>query len=89
VSDWVTGEKEQAATLADNEQIRNSEAPRLVRRRPVTPKRATKALYMQKKYSDAFDRVVLEQKIATGKRQAPELAEEAIELLCEKYGIKL
>ena len=89
MSDWVEGDSKQAENLADSEQVRNNAAPRLVRRRPATPKRSTKALYMQKKHADAFDRVVLEQKIATGKRQAPELAEEAIELLCEKYGIEL
>ena len=87
--DWVSGDSKQAESLADNEQIRNTEAPRMVRRRAVAPKRETKAVYIQKKYSDALDRVVFEQKVATGKKRAPELAEEAIALLCEKYGVDI
>jgi hypothetical protein len=89
VSDWVAGDSEQAKILADNEQIRNTAAPRMVRRRAIAPKRETKAVYIQKKYSDGLDRVVFEQKVATGKKRAPELAEEAIALLCEKYNVEL
>jgi hypothetical protein len=36
----------------------------------------------------AFDRLVFEQKQAKGKK-APELAEEAIELLLKKYGLNI
>jgi hypothetical protein len=47
-----------------------------------------KSIYIQESYSLAFDKLVFEQKIAKGKK-APQLMEEAIELLLKKYGASL
>jgi len=73
----------QAKTLT----VVNESAPRLVRRKSA-PKRMQKPLFMQQKHVRGFEKLVFKEKQDGGKK-APELAEEAIELLLEKYGIKL
>ncbi|ORU94829.1 MAG: hypothetical protein A6F70_10035 [Cycloclasticus sp. symbiont of Bathymodiolus heckerae] len=85
---WMDEEDERAESQADTGQPPNAEAPQLVRKEAKAPPRATKGFYIQELHSMAFDRLVFEQKQAKGKK-APELAEEAIELLLKKYGLKI
>ncbi len=51
------------------------------------PKRMQKALYIQEKYSQTFDKLVFDQRRTRGKKST-QLAEEAFELLFQKYGDK-
>ncbi len=81
---WMDEEEERAEVQAQKGKRPNSTAPQLVRREAKAPPRATKGFYIQEKHSMAFDRLVFSQKQAKGKK-APELAEEAIELLLKKY----
>ena len=63
----------------------NNNAPRLiVSKKKVTPARVVKNLYIQESHIRAFDKLVFSQKMLKGKN-APELAEEAIELLLKQY----
>ncbi len=86
---WMEQEDERAEDLKDKGETANDEAPALVKRRKKSaPPRIQKPLYIQEKHATAFERLVFAQKVAKGKK-APELAEEAIELLLKKYGEKL
>ena len=84
---WMDEEKDRAEDLKKSGTTANDTAPKLAR---VTraPKRMQKAFYIQDKHAQAFDRLVFEQKTIKGKK-APELAEEAIEMLLKKYKAKL
>ena len=87
-SNWMDEDEERAEEQAKTGTPPNTQAPQLVRKEVKAPPRATKGFYIQEKHSRAFDRLVFEQKQAKGKK-APELAEEAIELLLKKYGLKI
>ncbi len=84
---WMQQEEERAEDLKKTGQTSNNAAPKLVRQHKAPP-RMQKAFYIQEKHATAFDDLVYAQKKAKGKK-APELAEEAIELLLKKYGGKL
>lgn len=87
-ADWMEEEDERAEMQATKGVTANSDAPLLVKKREQEPPRATKGFYIQETHAREFDRLVFEQKMAKGKK-APELAEEAIKLLLEKYGVSL
>lgn len=88
MSNWIADEKKSKTTggegvkTGDVDDVNNTDAPRLgvVQREPA---RKQKPLYMQAKHIAAFELLAFEQK---GTKKAPELAEEAIELLMAKYG---
>ncbi len=82
--DWMDAENNRADDLADTGMMENPSAAKLVRVNREPP-RFQKNLYLQKEIIDAFDQLVLQQKMIKGKK-APELAEEAIQLLLMKYG---
>ena len=84
---WMDEETQRAEDLAAGGTTQNAEAPQLVRAARA-PSRKQKAFYIQDGHAAAFERLVFDQKQAKGKK-APELAEEAIELLLAKYGSKL
>lgn len=88
-NNWIDEENARASELAKTGATTNNNAPLLVKttKKPA-PVRHIKSIYIQDSYSLAFDKLVFEQKIAKGKK-APELMEEAIELLLKKYGNKL
>lgn len=83
---WIDEENARASELVKTGNTTNNNAPLLVKttKKPA-PARHIKSVYIQDSYSLAFDKLVFEQKIAKGKK-APELMEEAIELLLKKYG---
>ncbi len=85
-ADWMEEEDQRAEGQAGTPP--NTKAPQLIRKEIKTPSRATKGLYIQEKHAQAFDRLVFSQKMEKGKK-APELAEEAIEMLLKKYKINL
>ena len=84
-NNWIDEENARASELAKTGATTNNNAPLLVRttKKPALV-RHIKSIYIQDSYSLAFDKLVFEQKIAKGKK-APELMEEAIELLLHKY----
>lgn len=84
---WMDEEESRAEALSQSNATENHNAPRLER---VTraPTRKQKAFYIQEKHAIAFEDLAFQQKRLKGKK-APELAEEAIELLLEKYNTKL
>lgn len=85
-NNWIDEENARASELAKTGTTTNNNAPLLVRttKKPA-PVRHIKSIYIQDSYSLAFDKLVFDQKIAKGKK-APQLMEEAIELLLKKYG---
>lgn len=85
-TNWM--DEDEARTDEQAGTIPNPKAPQLVRKEIKVPPRIRKGLYIQDIHSMAFDRVVFAQKQVKGKT-APELAEEAIELLLKKYKLKL
>ena len=85
-NNWIDEENARASELAKTGTTANNNAPLLVKTtKKPSPTRHIKSIYIQDSYSLAFDKLVFEQKIAKGKK-APELMEEAIELLLKKYG---
>lgn len=85
-NNWIDEENARATELAKTGTTTNTNAPLLVKNTKKTaPVRHIKSIYIQDSYSLAFDKLVFEQKIAKGKK-APQLMEEAIELLLKKYG---
>ncbi len=88
-NNWIDEENARASELARTGNTTNNNAPLLVKNiRKPAPVRHIKSIYIQDSYSLAFDKLVFQQKIAKGKK-APELMEEAIELLLRKYDSKL
>lgn len=85
-NNWIDEENARASELAKTGATTNDKAPLLVKttKKPA-PARHIKSIYIQDSYSLAFDKLVFQQKIAKGKK-APELMEEAIELLLKRYG---
>lgn len=84
-SSWIEEENARAKDLASTGRTSNNNAPRLiVSKKKVRPARVVKNLYIQESHIRAFDKLVFEQKMTKGKN-APELAEEAIELLLKQY----
>lgn len=81
---WMDEEEGRASALAATGKTQNASAPQLVRFSRAPP-RKQKAFYIQEQHAAAFERLVFAQKQAKGKK-APELAEEAIELLLGQYG---
>ncbi len=85
---WMDEEQGRAENLSKSGATANNQAPKLERVAPRAPTRKQKAFYIQDGHASAFERLVFEQKQQKGKK-APELAEEAIEMLLAKYGEKL
>lgn len=82
---WIEEENARAIDLAKTGGTSNNNAPRLiVSKKKVTPTRIVKNLYIQESHIRAFDKLAFSQKMLKGKN-APELAEEAIELLIKHY----
>ena len=81
---WANEEENRATELVNKGQTANDTAPKL-KRVDREPQRMQKAFYIQPKHAEAFEYFVFKQKKIKGKK-APELAEEAIKLLLEKYG---
>lgn len=83
---WMDEEESRASDLVESGQTTNDKAPKLAK---VTraPTRKQKAFYIQEKHADAFELLVFEMKKEGVK--APELAEQAIELLLKKYDKKV
>lgn len=73
--------------VADIGETNNNDAPKLVRANKA-PSRKQKPFYIQDKYAKAFDKLAFDQKQLKRKR-APELAEEALDLLFQQYGLDM
>lgn len=84
-NNWIDEENARASELTKTGTTANNNAPLLVKTtKKPTPVRHIKSIYIQESHSIGFDKLVFEQKISKGKK-APELMEEAIELLIQKY----
>ncbi|NDE19048.1 MAG: hypothetical protein EB000_01190 [Alphaproteobacteria bacterium] len=87
-NNWIDEENARATELVKTGNTTNSRAPLLIKNtKQPTPIRRIRSIYIQESHGLAFDKLVFEQKITKGKK-APELMEEAIELLIEKYSSK-
>jgi len=83
---WIDEENARATNLAKTGETMNNNAPRLLKAtKKPSPVRYIRSIYIQDSYGKAFDKLVFEQKMVKGKK-APDLIEEAIELLVKKYG---
>lgn len=83
---WMTEEEERADKLTDTEATTNNTAPKLVKVNRA-PARKQKAFYIQAQHADAFEDLAF--KLKKQGIKAPELAEQAIELLLKQHGEKL
>ena len=87
---WLNEEDNRAEKQGKKEQkLSNPDAPRLVKA-PLKSKkvqRSVKGLRIRNDLQKVFDRLVFEQKQADEKT-GPELADEAMKLLFDKYGVK-
>ena len=87
-NNWIDEENARATELVKTGNTTNSRAPLLIKNtKQPTPIRRIRSIYIQDSHGLSFDKLVFEQKITKGKK-APELMEEAIELLIEKYSSK-
>lgn len=87
-NNWIEEENSRARELARTGKTTNVSAPSLVKARKKAPSRSIKSIYIQEIHTKALDKLIFNQKMIKGKN-APELVEEAIELLLQKYGIEL
>lgn len=83
---WMNEETDRANKLKNSGTTANDSAPQL-KRVTRAPARKQKAFYIQDKHANAFEKLVFEKRGSGVK--APELAEQAIELLLKKHNMKL
>ena len=84
-NNWINEENARATNLAKTGETMNNNAPRLIKAtNKPTPARIIRSIYIQESHCKAFDKLAFAQKMVKGKK-APELMEEAIELLLKKY----
>ena len=82
---WIEQENARANELSKTGETMNNNAPRLLKAtKKPTPVRHIRSIYIQDAHGKAFDKLAFAQKMVKGKK-APELMEEAIELLLKKY----
>lgn len=78
-------ENERANNLCKTGKTTNAKAPRV---KPVSKeahaKRSIRSVYIKESHQRMLDKLVFEQKMVGGKK-APDLIEEAIELITKKY----
>jgi len=86
---WMEQEAKKASQVADTGDHVNPKAPTLqVVAQPTRTQRQNKLFRINPEHISAFDEVVYKQRRAKGKK-GPELIEEALEMLFEKYGVDL
>lgn len=80
---WLEEEQKRASKINVTNETNNNDAPRIVKvkREPI---RKQKAFYIQEIYASTFEDLAYKQKKSKGKT-APQLAEEALLMLFEKY----
>ena len=83
---WMDEEEARANQTAATGETSNPEAPQLARVMKE-PARKQKAFYLQQSYIDAFDLLAFNEKKKVKGNPAPKLAEEALRLLFERYGV--
>ncbi|MDC5711135.1 hypothetical protein [Vibrio europaeus] len=82
---WLEEENARAKGNLEAEQVENPDAPRLMRPKRTQPKRQTRGIYVTDESWLAFQTIVMNHKLKGGKTQ-PQLAEEALEYIIQKYG---
>ncbi|NAW91716.1 MULTISPECIES: hypothetical protein [unclassified Vibrio] len=86
MADWLEEENQRAQANVETGQTENSEAPRMVlvkSKRVKKPQRKTRGIYVQDKIWKKYDLTVYKMK---GVKSAPDLAEEALQYIIDKYG---
>ncbi|WIG71448.1 hypothetical protein KEC58_22415 (plasmid) [Photobacterium damselae] len=81
---WMDEEEQRADNNLQNGQTENTHAPVLKKVVKKAPERKTRGIYVQDDFWNDFEDLVLAQKKIGGKSK-PELAEEALKLIVEKY----
>lgn len=84
---WMEEENVRAGNLAKTGKTNNSNAPKAVgNTNKSSILRSARSIYIQDTHQKLLDKLIFEQKISRGKK-APELIEEAIELVAKKYNV--
>ena len=88
MNNWMDEENERAKNLSEAGKTTNDKAPRIKSAsKEISTKRSIRSVYIKKSHQHILDRLIFEQKMVGGKK-APDLLEEAIELIAKKYNIK-
>ena len=84
---WIDEENARAIDLTKTGKTTNQNAPKLVTSvKNISTKRSIRSIYIQDHHQRILGKLIFEQKIISGKK-APELLEEAIELIASHYTI--
>lgn len=88
MNNWMDEENERAKSLSKTGKTTNDKAPRIQSvSKETSTKRSIRSIYIKESHQRMLDKLIFEQKMAGGKK-APDLLEEAIELIATKYNIK-
>jgi hypothetical protein len=88
MNNWMDEENERAKSLSQTGKTTNDKAPRIKSvSKEISTKRSIRSVYIKESHQRMLDKLIFEQKMVGGKK-APELLEEAIELMIEKYNIE-
>ena len=90
MNNWMDEENERATSLSKTGKTTNDKAPRIQSvsvSKEISTKRSIRSIYIKESHQRMLDKLIFEQKMAGGKK-APDLLEEAIELIVRKYNIK-
>ena len=88
MNNWMDEENERAKSLIKTGKTTNDKAPRIQSASDETSiRRSIRSIYIKESHQRILDKLIFEQKMAGGKK-APDLLEEAIELISTKYNIK-
>lgn len=82
---WLDEEDNRAEDNQQNGKTENAQAPRL--KINITPQRTTRGIYVDDEIWSDFEDLIYQQKKVKGKTK-PELAEEALLYIIEKYKLK-
>ena len=88
MNNWMDEENERAKSLSKTGKTTNDKAQRIQSvSKETSTKRSIRSVYIKESHQRMLDKLIFEQKMAGGKK-APDLLEEAIELIAIKYNIK-
>lgn len=82
---WMDEEDNRAGKNLNENKTENDQAPRM-KKVNIMPKRTTKGVYVTESIWGDFETVIFNQKKIKGKSK-PELAEEALLFIINKYGL--
>ena len=88
MNNWMDEENARAINLSETGKTTNDKALRIKSvSKEISTKRSIRSVYIKEFHQRMLDKLIFEQKMIGGKK-APDLLEEAIELMIKKYNIK-